>query len=188
MPTISLPILSGSSLGLCSRLSGGRGRGLCVWLPSGDAQPLAGPAESGQHPVWWSLLAGPPPLPQAAGPQHNAEPLQRQRHAAAVPLLGPPVQPGPPGEQRHRAACLRSLGALRTLQADRWVLAHTHFVFDGKMVDHFVESLYSFIRWASGFWDCSYAELSWSKLNNRLWQIFGKKTKISKQKQNNCLA
>lgn len=120
--TISLPILSCSSLGLCPRLPGVWGRGLCVWLPSGDAQPITGPAESSQHPVWRPLLAGPPALPQAAGPQHNAEPLQRQRHTTAVPLLWPPVQPGSPGEQRHCAACLRPVGALRTLQAYWWVL------------------------------------------------------------------
>lgn len=133
MLTIYLPILSCSSPGHCPELPGGRGRGLCVRLPSGDAQPIAGPAESRQYPVWRPLLAGPPPLPQAAGPQHNAEPLQRQRHAAAVPFLGPPVQPGPPGEQRHRAACLRPLGALRTIQAYWWVFALFALLFNGKM-------------------------------------------------------
>lgn len=57
-------------------------------------------------------MAVPPALAQAAGPQHHAEPLQRQRHPAAVPLLRPPVQPGSAGEPRHRAASLRPLGAL----------------------------------------------------------------------------
>lgn len=119
----TLPIPPRLSPGLCPGLPGGRGWGLCVRLPSGDAQLVAGPAESSQHPVWRPLMAVPPSLPQAAGPQHHAEPLQRQRHAAAVPLLGPPVEPGTPGEQRHRAARLRPLGALRALQANWWALA-----------------------------------------------------------------
>lgn len=109
-------------LGLYHGLLRGWSWGLRVWLPPRDAQPVTGPAESHQYPVRWPLLAVPPAIPEAPGTQHHAEPVQRQRHPAAVSILWPPVQPGSSGEPRHRAAGLCPVGSLWALQANRSVI------------------------------------------------------------------
>ena len=101
-------------------------RRLCVWLPPRDAQSVPGPAEPRQHSVWWLWLAGPPPVTQASGPEHPAQPVQRQRHPAAVPLLRPPVQPGAAGEPWCRAAPPRALGPVWALTPHRWGPIRTH--------------------------------------------------------------
>lgn len=96
------------------------GRGLCVWLSSGDAELISGPAEPCQYSVWWLGLAGPSVLSEASGIEHHAEPVQRSGHTAALPLLRPPVQLGAAGKSRHCAPCARSLGPLRAVSPHRW--------------------------------------------------------------------